>query len=425
MLAREPAWLAEMRQAAMARFQVAGYPTSRSEEWRFTPLSAITQVNYEPASEPMPWPGISDIEHLLYGDTDFRLVFVNGHYAPALSHLPIEQGLEVYPLPQLPAQNPRLLQELLGVSTLHQDAFSDLNFALHEGGAAIVVAPDTGVARPIHLIYLAAPALGPWMSHSRNLIHLGGGSQARIIEHYAALPETGIYWNNAHTQIVLDADARAEHYMLVDEGSQGRNISTLVARLDTRSHLASHTALTGGLLVRNNIHVELRGQHADALVNGLFIGTDKQTLDNHMRVIHGCPNCDSRQFYKGILADESHGIFTGRIVVEPDAQKTDAKQTSRNLLLSDKARIHADPQLEIYADDVKCTHGATTGQIDPEALFYLQSRGIDEAQARQMLIQAFALESLDRMSLIPVRTRLQEQLARILTTIQSSMESTS
>jgi Fe-S cluster assembly protein SufD len=190
------------------------------------------------------------------------------------------------------------------------------------------------------------------------------------------------------------------------ESEQAFNITTLRVQQQRDSHFESHTALFGGLLVRNNIHVELAGENCDSLVNGLYVGHHEQHMDNHMRVVHGAAHCDSRQFYKGVLDDRSHGVFSGRILVQPGAQKTDAKQTNRNLLLSDDAGVDTKPQLEIYADDVKCTHGATTGRLDDQSLFYLMSRGIDAQSAYSLLVYAFAHESLDRMSLEPVRQLL-------------------
>lgn len=440
----EPAALRALREAELASFEAVGFPTSKTEEWRFTSVTPITGTPFVPAASLEPvCVNEEDIAPLLLDSPDElaanRLVFVNGRYDKALSRLPSQDGVHVWTFQQLAKQDPTLLLKLLNEATLHSDPFTTLNLALLDSGVIVMVDQNIKVDRPIHLLFVAAhphhggtsedrPDNPPWMSHSRNLIAMAKGSEAQFIEHYAALPLSDspeqdyqpTYWNNAVTQITLDDNARAEHYVIAQESDQARSIATLIARIGAHSHLASHTALLDGLLLRNNIHVELRGQHADATVNGLFIGNNHQTLDNHMRVIHGSPNCDSRQFYKGILADQSHGIFTGRIVVEQDAQKTDAKQTNRNLVLSDTARIHTDPQLEIYADDVKCTHGATTGQLDREALFYLQSRGIPHTQARAMLVHAFAYESLSRMTLEPVRKRLEQLLAQSLDEIEEA-----
>lgn len=445
-LNNEPAALRALREAELASFEAGGFPTSKTEEWRFTSVTPIKDTPFIPASEVEPVSlSAEDIAPLLL-DTDpsaaaDQLVFVNGRFSPTLSKLPSQHGVRVWTFTQLALENPTLLLKLLNAETLHSDPFTTLNLALMDSGAIVVIDENIKATKPMHWLFIAVNPphqnseadkqdSRPWMSHSRNIIAMANGSEAKFIEHYAALPLAEsvqeayqpTYWNNAVTQITLGDNALAEHYVIAQESDQARSIATLIAKVGAHSHLASHTALLDGLLLRNNIHVELRGEHADATVNGLFIGKNKQTLDNHMRIIHGSPNCNSRQLYKGILADHSHGVFTGRIIVEQDAQHTDAKQTNRNLVLNDTARIHTNPQLEIYADDVKCTHGATTGQLDLEALFYLQSRGIPLIEARAMLVHAFAYESLGRMTLEPVRLRLEQLLALSLNEIDSSQE---
>lgn len=430
----------QLRQQATAAFDAAGYPTRKTEEWRFNPIKLLTDTPYTSTSELKACDVIPTRQQLApcwFDEVAGVLVFLNGRYIPSLSQLPQTAGVELMEINQFAQQQPESYAQLLGRPTLHDDPIAHLNMSQFDSGVVLVVDGGVTLDKPIHLLMLATTSedAQPWVAHSRNLIHVGSHSSVTVIEQYAALPgsdgshgdddDAGIYWHNAVTQIHLEDHAHAEHYFLDEEGPQARNVSTLLARLGERAHLHSHTALVGGLMERNNIHVELRGRHADALVNGLFVGTDNQTMDNHMRVVHGSPDCDSRQFYKGILADHAHGIFTGRIVVEQDAQKTDAKQTNRNLVLSDTARIHTNPQLEIYADDVKCTHGATTGQLDADALFYLQSRGISRQQAKAMLIHAFASESLDRMTCEPVRQRLIQQIDDKLARIHAKQENQS
>ncbi|MEX0742507.1 MAG: Fe-S cluster assembly protein SufD, partial [Phycisphaeraceae bacterium] len=216
------------------------------------------------------------------------------------------------------------------------------------------------------------------------------------------------YLNNAVTEVTVAEQAHVDHYFVERDSEEAFNLTSLRIRQGRDSRFESHTALFGGSIVRNNVIVELAGENCDSTINGLFMGHGSQHMDNYMRVIHGAPNGDSRQFYKGILDDKSHGVFSGRIVVREGAQKTDAKQTNRNLLLSDDATVNTMPQLEIYADDVKCTHGATMGQLNKDAQFYLQARGIDAATARSMLIYAFAGESLERMNVAPIRDELEQ-----------------
>ncbi len=244
------------------------------------------------------------------------------------------------------------------------------------------------------------------MSHPRNLIVVEDGSQATIIEEYVSLGGVPALCNTA-TELIAGDNAVVSHYMIEREDTQAFNISTLRIHQGRHANIASHSVLIGGALVRNNVHPVLAGEGGECLINGLFIGNGRQHLDNYMLVEHAQPHCGSRQFYNGILDGSAHGVFHGRIVVHKDAQKTDAKQTNRNLLLSDQAQIDTKPQLEIYADDVKCTHGATIGQIEENALFYLRSRGIDEVSARRLLLLAFASECLDRMKEGPARTHVE------------------
>ena len=247
------------------------------------------------------------------------------------------------------------------------------------------------------------------MTHPRNLIVAEDQSQIAIVEDYVSLGG-GVAFCNTATELVAGESAVVSHYMLEREHTDTFNVSTLRIQQARSANVSTHSILLGGGLVRNNVHPVLAGEGGECLINGLFIGSGKQHLDNYMLVEHAQPHCESRQFYNGILDGRAHGVFHGRIIVHKDAQKTDAKQTNRNLLLSDDAQIDTKPQLEIYADDVKCTHGATIGQIDESALFYLRSRGIDEQGARKLLLLAFANECLDRMKEEPVR----EYLAQLI-----------
>jgi Fe-S cluster assembly protein SufD len=245
------------------------------------------------------------------------------------------------------------------------------------------------------------------MNHPRNLIVADENSQVTVVEDYVSLGE-GTTFSNAATELVAGDNAKVAHYMIVREGDQAYNFSTLRIQQGRSANVATHSLLLSGALVRNNVHPVLAGEGSECLINGLFMANGRQHMDNYMLVEHASPHCDSRQFYNGILNGQSHGVFHGRIIVHKDAQKTDAKQTNRNLLLSDDAQIDTKPQLEIYADDVKCTHGATIGRFDDNALFYLRSRGLAEAAARHVLLLAFANECLDRMNSPQVRDQLEK-----------------
>ena len=257
------------------------------------------------------------------------------------------------------------------------------------------------------------------MNHPRNLIVAEENSQVTVVEDYVSLGE-GTTFSNAATELVAGDNANVSHYMIVREGDSAYNFSTLRIQQGRHANVATHSLLLSGALVRNNVHPVLAGEGSECLINGLFMANGRQHMDNYMLVEHASPHCASRQFYNGILDDRAHGVFHGRIIVHKDAQKTDAKQTNRNLLLSDDARIDTKPQLEIYADDVKCTHGATIGQIEENALFYLRSRGIDEISARKLLLLAFASECLERMAANPARDHVEQLIHGHLLKIANS-----
>jgi Fe-S cluster assembly protein SufD len=274
---------------------------------------------------------------------------------------------------------------------------------------------------PIYLLFVSTASDKPLMTHPRNLIVAEHESQATIVEDYVSIGESVAFCNTA-TELVAGENAIISHYMIEREHRQAFNVSTLRLQQGRNANVSSHSVLLGGGLVRNNVHPVLAGEGGECLINGLFIGSGRQHLDNYMLVEHASPHCGSRQFYNGILDDHAHGVFHGRIVVHKDAQKTDAKQTNRNLLLSDDAQIDTKPQLEIYADDVKCTHGATIGQIEDNALFYLRSRGIDEISARKLLLLAFASECLDRMRASPARDHVEKLIHQHLLKIANSVK---
>jgi Fe-S cluster assembly protein SufD len=263
------------------------------------------------------------------------------------------------------------------------------------------------------------------MNHPRNLILAEEGAELTVVEEFLSLGDTTAFCNAA-TELVAGEGAVVSHYR-IEQGNRGLfQISTLRIQQDKSANVSSHSLLLGGALVRNNVHPVLAGEGGVCLINGLFLGREREHVDNYMLVEHASAHCESRQFYHGILDDQAHGVFHGRIIVHKDAQKTDAKQTNRNLLLSDNAQIDTKPQLEIFADDVKCTHGATIGQIEENALFYLRARGIDELSARRLLLEAFASECLDRMKEGPARAHAAEliraHISRLATTAKKYRE---
>ena len=402
-------WLRKLRANAFARFCEVGFPTSRTEDWRFTSVSAIAQTQFRLAPKTHRLPDAQALRSYGLTQSICRLVFVDGHFASALSSVGnLPKGVRVGGLADELALNAPSLEKHLGhYLDTQRDVFSALNTAFLEDGAFIYIPRGTVVAEPIYLLFVSSDASVPVMSHPRNLIVAEENSHATIVEDYVSFG-TEIAFCNTATELVAGDHAVISHYMIEREHTQAFNISTLRLQQGRASNVASHSVLIGGALVRNNVHPVLAGEGAECLINGLFIGNGRQHLDNYMLVEHASPHCSSRQFYNGILDGHAHGVFHGRIIVHKDAQKTDAKQTNRNLLLSDDAQVDTKPQLEIYADDVKCTHGATIGQMDETALFYLRSRGIDESSARRMLLMAFAGECMDRMRAGAARTHVEE-----------------
>jgi len=410
---RQPAWFRDMRERAFARFCEVGFPTPKDEDWRFTNVNAIAQTPFALARrahasgaaytdllKPFRIPGAS-----------CQLVFLNGRFAPFLSDLAgLPKGLHVGSLAQALAENNKTVEAHLGrYLNIERDAFCALNTAFTEDGAYIYLPRRTVLEAPICLLFISLPGDNPEMTHPRNLIVAEDESEASVVEDYISLG-SGVCFSNAVTELVAGESAIVSHHMIEREDSQAFNVSTLRTQQGRSANVSSHSVLLGGGLVRNNVHPVLAGDGGECLINGLFIGSGNQHMDNYMLVEHASPHCSSRQFYNGILDGHSHGVFHGRIIVHKDAQKTDAKQTNRNLLLSDDAQIDTKPQLEIYADDVKCTHGATIGQVEENALFYLRSRGIEESSARRLLLLAFASECLERMKCVQVREYLQNIL---------------
>ncbi|MFQ5657028.1 MAG: Fe-S cluster assembly protein SufD [Candidatus Methylomirabilales bacterium] len=409
-------WLRPVRRAAIARFAELGFPTTRDEDWRFTNVEPIAQTSFKPASDGPAELSRREIERFAFpGSGDIQLVFVNGRYAASLSSpVSARDGMSVRSLAEAITDHRDLLeQHLARYVDPHGDAFSALNTAFMEDGAFVHVPRGRVVEEAIRVLYVSTSTGEPIMTHPRNLIILDDNSQAIIVEDYVSLHDE-VYFSNVVTEVVVGDSGVLSHYMIEQESKRAFNISTLRMEQGRSSNVTSHTMLLGGALVRNNVHPVLAGEGAECLINGLFMGTGQQHMDNFMRVEHASPHCDSRQFYQGILDGRAHGVFSGRIIVHKDAQKTDAKQTNNNLLLSQEAQIDSKPQLEIYADDVKCTHGATIGQIDENAIFYLRSRGIAEDAARALLLFGFANETLERMKVDSIRKHLEGLVAQWL-----------
>ena len=391
-------WLRKLREDAFARFCETGFPTTHDEDWRFTSVAAIARTPFSLPGQYVAGLSDSDLKPWRVEGAAVQLVFVDGEFVRALSvfgALPV--GVAVSGLKEeIERRTPALEAHFGRYLAIQRDAFCALNTAFAEDGAFVHIDRGVALEAPIHLLFISTAASTPRMIHPRNLLIFEQESQATVVEDYVSMGGGTVLCNTA-TELIAGESSTVAHFMIERESLDAYNISTLRIQQERSANVASHSLLLGGGLVRNNVHPVLAGEGGECLINGLFVGEGRQHLDNYMHVEHASPHCSSRQFYNGILDGHAHGVFHGRIVVHKDAQKTDAKQTNRNLLLSDDAQIDTKPQLEIYADDVKCTHGATIGQIEENALFYLRSRGIDEMSARRLLLQAFAGECLERM----------------------------
>ncbi len=404
-----PAWLAPLRKGAISRFAELGFPGPRDEEWRFINISPIVQGPFKLAKAPGRDLTPDHLRpYLLEEVSARRLVFVDGHHVPELSSVGGDlNGVRIESLARALRERPADIKPHLARYARHQDhPFTALNTAFLEDGAFVYVPKGTVVEAPIHLVFVSTARSEATVSHPRALIVAEANSQSFVLESYVGLGD-GTYFTNPVTELVAGPDAVVDHCKLQRESPGAFHVARLQLHQSRGSSVLSHSIAAGGAIVRNDVNAVLDGEGADCALNGLFIAGGRQQVDNHLRVEHAKPHGDSREFYKGILDGQARGVFTGRIVVHKDAQKTDAKQTNMNLLLSETAQIDTKPQLEIFADDVKCTHGATIGQLSKDAIFYLRTRGLSEPAARSLLTYAFAGECIERIENESLRSVLE------------------
>jgi Fe-S cluster assembly protein SufD len=399
-------WLAPLRKAGIASFAEAGFPTLRDEDWRFTNVAPIAQLPFTLAREA----SVNGAETRLIDESVFaalpgqRLVFVNGFFSAKLSRIrPVAGGLRIESLSAALAQDSAPIEKHLGkYAHTTKNAFAALNQAFFTDGAFIFVPQGVEVAEPVQLVYISSAKQNGETFLPRNLVIAGANSRLTVVESYLSTGDVG-YFTNAVTEILAGDNAAVEHIKLQDEAAGAYHIATIAGEFGRASNVTVHSFALGAKLSRTNIRTKLAGEGLECILNGLYLTRGEQLADHHMVVEHAQPHCASHEYFNGILDDKSKGVFHGRIYVHPVAQKTDAKQTNKNLLLSDDATADTKPQLEIYADDVKCTHGATIGQLNAESIFYLRSRGIGTDTARQMLIHAFAGEIIERIKCGPAR----------------------
>ena len=405
----QPSWVFPLRKAGIARFAELGYPTLKQEDWRFTNIAPIARLPFKPVFE-----GTSDglvpeaVAAFPFGGLHTcRLVFVNGHFVEELSTPGIQpEGVLVKSLAAGLAADASLVEKHLGRYTLGEpNPFTALNTAFFQDGGLVYVPAGRVLETPIHLLFISTAKEPGSTAHPRNLIIAERGSRVTILESYVRTVDAP-YFTNTVTELALGEGAVVEHCKFQDESLSAFHMAAIHAHLGRGCRLISHSIATGARLSRNNIRTTLAGERIECVLNGLYLTSGDQLADHHMVVEHAQPHCNSHEYYNGILDGRSKGVFHGRILVQPDAQKTDAKQTNKNLLLSDEATVDTKPQLEIYADDVKCTHGATIGQLNEESIFYLRTRGIGKHTARRMLIHAFAGEIIERIRHAPAREEL-------------------
>ncbi len=403
-------WLDRSRESALDAFASAGFPTPRHEDWKYTRVTAIEKRSFKFAEQNGIHVREQDVERFNLGTLECeQLVFVDGRYVDALSRRnEVDGGARITTLESAMNASSQLLESHLGhYADITGQPFSALNTAFMTDGAVIHVKNRGTRQPPIHLLFIATRK--DVVAHPRILVIAEAGSHATVVESYTSLFD-GCYFTNALTEIAVMEEARVDHYKLQKESIKAFHVATLQVHQGRDSRFASHSISFGGQLVRNDINVLLDAEGAGCTLNGLFMASGRQHVDYHTRIDHAKPNGTSEEVYKGILDGRARGVFNGRVKVHPDAQKTDAHQSNKNLLLSRDAEIDTKPELEIYADDVKCSHGATVGQLDEHVLYYLRSRGIGEAQARGLLTYGFAKDILDRVDLAPLRQKLTDEL---------------
>src|SRR6266513_4428011 len=383
--ARAPEWLKEMRSGAIARFESLGFPNMKQEAWRFTSVAPLAEGSFELAKPPTRVPTLDDIRPFLLFEAGYRLVFVDGFFQRSLSTPFLD---DVQSLAHVVTHRQDLVRQHLGKYAATQDRpFSALNTAFVDEGAFVRVPAKATIEFPIQLLFLAS-GKQQVVIHPRNLVVVDREARASVVETYATLGD-GVYWTNAVTEIVVGDGARVDYHRVQRESDRAYHVATTQSHQGRDSTLNLHFVAFGGKLARHDIGAVMAGPGGTLILNGLYLLAGQQHADHHTTIDHAADHCESHEYFNGVLDDKARGVFTGRIIVRPGAQQTDSKQTNNNLLLSGQAHADSQPQLEIYADDVKCTHGSTVGPLDPRALFYLQSRGVGEHEARRLLTYGF------------------------------------
>jgi Fe-S cluster assembly protein SufD len=404
-------WLDQIRTSARSRFDQVGYPNRKQEEWRFTNTDAIARTRYVPAETCDRAQAAETVGSLAFGaEALAELIFVNGIYMPNLSRFgQLPRGVVVQQLSEA-FDRPEVQANLARLADVNANPFVAWNTASIHDGVYIHLPRNTSLDGPIHLLFVTIAADQPSITQPRVLVVAEEHAHATIVETYSG-GGVGNYFTNAVTEIVQAPHSRIDHCKMQQELPTASHIASMNVTLGREAEFISHSINTGGLLTRNEVGVVLAGEYAHATLNGLVLMDGNRHCDNHTLLDHAAPNCPSHELYKHVLGDQSTGVFKGKILVRKDSQKTDSKQTSKVLLLSDDAKMDSMPALEIYADDVKCTHGSTTGPVDEEQVFYLRSRGISLEAARHLMTYAFAADITRRIKVAPVRSRIENFMA--------------
>ncbi|MGH8738087.1 MAG: Fe-S cluster assembly protein SufD [Burkholderiales bacterium] len=402
-------WVERMRRLALDQFAARGFPSVREEEWKYTNVEPIARHRFEAPTRPAAGVTPGQVAALAFGGdgSEHLLVFVDGFFVPSLSRAgALPRGAVVASLAQMLAREPERVEPFLAGGAA-ATPFAALNAAFAAEGAFIHVPCGAAIDAPIHLLYLNTSADA--VTHPRTIVVAEQGASATVLEQHSG-PDRTTYFSNAVTQVALGANASLEHYKLQQEGDAAFHVAAIQVRQQRDSRYSSHSLALGGVLARTDIGVGLDDAGCECTLNGLYVAGGSQLLDHHTRIEHAHPRGTSREFYRGILDGRARGVFAGRVIVHKGAQKTDAHLANHNLLLSREAEVDTKPQLEIYADDVKCGHGTTVGQLDDNMLFYLRSRGIPQDLAKALLTYAFAHDVIGRIRLAPLRARMEDML---------------
>lgn len=413
--ANDPEWLGRLRQEALQRFGELGFPTVHHEEWRFTNLAPLTRIPFQPAREEDAKRPDKIEPAWVRNLSDHRLVFVNGYYCQALSSVTdLPPAVQVGSLAAALRKDGEQIEAHLARYADHRShPFVALNTAFWQDGAYLRFPKGMILEKPVHVLFLSTAGELPLVSFPRSLIVVEREAQVTVVESYWRAG-SNVCFSNAVSEIVVGENAALDHYKLLGENDRSFHMAMLQVYQDRNANFSSCSVSLGGSLARNEVNAVLDAEGAECFLNGLYLAQGNQVVDNHTTLDHAKPHGASRELYHGILDGRATAVFNGRILVRPGAQKTDAIQKNRNLLLSKDAVIDTKPQLEIYNNDVRCTHGATIGQMDAEALFYLRSRGIGQEEARNLLIYAFAGDILERIRPAAVRAGVEEALHTLL-----------